>query len=511
MILCAGVSSSTEGDYGLKWDTFSRNLSADSLSTIVGDLRPSTGYQFRVAAVNHVGEGSFSPPSNVIVLPQEAPSGPPRGLVGSPRSSSELMIQWEPPLQEHHNGQVLGYVVRYKLGGYKDAQWYYRNITKETQHSYLISGLITWKDYEVQVASYNIKGVGVYSDGIRLKTKEGLPKAAPRQVTVETLSSTVVLVTWKPPEPWLINGINQGYKVQAWLEDPTHFDANSVPHSLPMTVTVPPSPYQDVREAVNVTGLLKYTDYYVTVLCFTAPGDGIRSAPLRITTKQDVPGAPRLLQFTDISDRSVVVRWEPPLLQNGILTGYSVAYSVKGSQQDRTVANVTADVTSYRVDDLSASTMYTFSVWAWTIIGPGELVESSIQSGVEPELPEPPSRLAVSNIQPHSVVLQFTPGFDGNASIDSWHVQALSSRSSSWELVFNTSAPDATTLVVPNLVPFTTYQVRLVARNVVGASQPSAPSPQFQTLQAAPAHSPSNVTVRAVSATELRVRWIVST
>lgn len=43
----------------------------------------------------------------------------------------------------------------------------------QAQHYYLIQDLITWKDYVLQVASYNNKGVGVYSDGIRIKTKEG--------------------------------------------------------------------------------------------------------------------------------------------------------------------------------------------------------------------------------------------------------------------------------------------------------------------------------------------------
>jgi protein sidekick len=61
-----------------------------------------------------------------------------------------------------------------------------------------------------------VKGVGVYSEGIRLKTKEGVPLAPPKQVTAEAVSSTTILVTWKAPDPWMINGINQGYKVQAW-------------------------------------------------------------------------------------------------------------------------------------------------------------------------------------------------------------------------------------------------------------------------------------------------------
>lgn len=54
------------------------------------------------------------------------------------------------------------------------------------------------------------------------------------------------------------------------------------------------------------------------------------------------------------------------------------------------------------------------------------------------------------------------------------------------------------------------YKLRLIANNVVGPSAPSEPTKEFQTIQAPPSHPPRNVTVRAMSATELRVRWIVS-
>ena len=124
-------SLAIENDFDLNWEVALANVSAGTTSVHVGDLRPSTGYQFKVSAVNNVGEGLSSSPSDVLILPQEAPSGPPQGLVGSPRSSSEIMIQWEPPKEDERNGIVLGYLVRYRLWGYKDSTWYFRNITKE--------------------------------------------------------------------------------------------------------------------------------------------------------------------------------------------------------------------------------------------------------------------------------------------------------------------------------------------------------------------------------------------
>lgn len=53
----------------------------------------------------------------------------------------------------------------------------------------------------------------------------------------------------------------------------------------------------------------------------------------------------------------------------------------------------------------------------------GAVNQATIQSGVEPVLPSAPTRLAVSNIEAFSVVLQFTPGFDGNSSVTKWTVQ----------------------------------------------------------------------------------------
>lgn len=65
-------------------------------------------------------------------------------------------------------------------------------------------------------------------------------------------------------------------------------------------------------------------------------------------------------------------------------------------------------------------------------------------------------------------------------------------------------------MTVNNLIPFSTYKLRLIAMNVVGVSEPSDATKEFQTIQAPPAHPPWNVTVRAMSATQLRVRWTVS-
>ncbi|KAL0272261.1 UNVERIFIED_CONTAM: hypothetical protein PYX00_005306 [Menopon gallinae] len=482
----------------VNWTTELSNVSSEQRWVLLTNLRAAASYQFRVYAVNSVGEGPPSEASNLVILPQEAPSGPPLGFVGSARSSSEIIVQWQPPLEEHRNGIILGYIIRYRLSGYNESPWTLRNITNEAQKNYLIPDLITWKDYTVEIAAYNNKGVGVFSRGINIKTREGVPEAAPNNIRAVAVNSTAVRVWWNPPNPQKINGINQGYKLQAWKGA---VEAKSM--------TVPPSLFDPLAEQTAVmSGLQKFTEYNVTVLCFTDPGDGKRSPPVFVKTKEDVPEEVSSLQFTDISDRSVKVQWTPPEQTNGILRGYTLMYMMKDKPETTKVLNFTSEVHSYNVEQLQATTHYKFDVSAFTSVGSGPAKVATIQSGVEPVLPEPPTRLAVTNIEAFSVVLQFTPGFDGNSSITKWIVEGQTARNSSWFTVFEVSDPDASTVTVTDLVPFTTYRLRLIARNVVGSSEPSEPTKEFQTIQAPPAHPPRNVTVRAMSATELRVRWI---
>lgn len=55
----------------LNWVTELSNVSADQRWILLTNLKAAAVYQFRVSAVNSVGEGSPSEPSNQVMLPQE--------------------------------------------------------------------------------------------------------------------------------------------------------------------------------------------------------------------------------------------------------------------------------------------------------------------------------------------------------------------------------------------------------------------------------------------------------
>lgn len=55
----------------LNWVTELSNVSAEQRWVLLTNLKAAAVYQFRVSAVNNVGEGSPSDPSNEVMLPQE--------------------------------------------------------------------------------------------------------------------------------------------------------------------------------------------------------------------------------------------------------------------------------------------------------------------------------------------------------------------------------------------------------------------------------------------------------
>ncbi|XP_056263637.1 protein sidekick-2 isoform X3 [Pseudoliparis swirei] len=483
------------------WTVLLANIEPESTGVTVGGLIPARSYQFRQCAVNDVGRGQFSKETDRLTLPEEPPSAPPQTVIASGRTNQSIMIQWQPPPESHQNGPLQGYIIRYCLSGLPvDCQM--KNISKTDQTSLLLEDLIIWTNYEIEVAAYNGAGRGTYSHKVTEWTLQGVPTVPPGNVQAEAVNSTTLRFTWSAPSPQFINGINQGYKLLAWELS----RANEV-----AVIAVRPN-FQDSVHVGYISGLKRYTEYYSSVLCFTTPGDGPRSPPQRLRTHEDTPGAVGHLSFTDILDTSLKVSWKEPQEKNGVLTGYRISWEEFNRTNTRVTHYLPNLTQEYKVTGLTALTTYTIQVAAMTAKGQGLLSASTISSGVPPELPGPPTNLAISNIGPRSVTLQFKPGYDGKTSISRWHVEAqigIIGENEEWLMVHQLSnEPDARSLEVLDLNPYTFYRFRMRQVNIVGTSPPSQPSRKIETLQAPPDISPANVTLRTASETSLWLRWV---
>ncbi|KAM6972344.1 protein sidekick-1-like [Aplochiton taeniatus] len=490
------------------WKVYLSEVDPAVTEVSVGGLTPARTYQFRLCAVNQVGRGQYSGETQRLMLREEAPSAPPKNIVASGRTNQSIMVQWQPPPEPQLNGVLRGYVLRYRLAGLP-GDYQEKNISSPETNYCLLTELIIWTQYQIQVAAYTGAGLGVYSTPVNEYTLQGVPTAPPQDVEIVALNSTTIRFTWNPPPQQFINGINQGYKLLLWPEQS--------PQAITV-VTITPD-YPGSRHTGLVNGLKKFTWYLGSALCFTTPGDGPRSPPTLLQTHQDTPGPVGHLSFTEILDTSLRVSWAEPADRNGIITGYALSWEMSGMNSSRAERTLSNSTLQYQLTGLTSTTSYTLTLAALTTAGRGGATSSTISSGVPPELPGAPANLVISNISPRSATLKFRPGSDGKTPMNRWVVEGQvvgeeegerieEKEEAGWSIVYEKeNQPDIDTLVIPDLIPFTQYRFRMRQVNIVGPSPVSAPSRVIQTLQAAPDAQPSDLALLSATQTSLLLRW----
>ena len=71
---------------------------------------------------------------------------------------ASLLVSWLPPLEEHHNGSITGYVIQYARVGSDDR--ISMNVPNDTK--FTITGLFAYVEYSVKVAAVNASGIGPF-------------------------------------------------------------------------------------------------------------------------------------------------------------------------------------------------------------------------------------------------------------------------------------------------------------------------------------------------------------
>lgn len=366
-------------DNDLGWITSDADINPDVREAMVTGLRPARYYQFRVFASNEVGEGlpSARRPDPALEMPQQPPSSPPKGFFGMPSTNTSVILGWQPPDEDTWNGPLQGYTIQYKLAGYPNSTFQRQTVTLMSGNPrYELRGLAYFQEYEIQIAAYNIEGIGVFSSLIHVMTLEGHPTAPPENLEAVALNSTAVTVKWTPPNQQFINGRNLGYKVLGKR-------LNDMPTEFVVVVEQDQSNPTGVQQTV-LRRLLKYTEYNITVLCYTSQGDGPKAVPQTVRTAEDVPSQVGSLTFSDIRATSLKVNWQPPTEINGILSGYTLLYQKKNDTTTQQRVDLPSSNLTYTVFSLQPMTKYTISVFASTSVGPGPSRSADIESGVPP-------------------------------------------------------------------------------------------------------------------------------
>lgn len=159
------------------WQTAERITVPGTQSVInIDNLHPATSYHIRIAAENKLGSSEFSEMVQVTTL-EEVPSGPALNVRGEPKSSTEILLTWDPPNKNEWNGNLLGYYVGYQTSTdlIGPTQGFNLKTVEVRAHfglETLLENLNKFTQYNIFVQAYTSQGSGPPSKEIQVSTLE---------------------------------------------------------------------------------------------------------------------------------------------------------------------------------------------------------------------------------------------------------------------------------------------------------------------------------------------------
>ncbi|KAK7119460.1 hypothetical protein R3I94_021337 [Phoxinus phoxinus] len=346
-----------------KWQNLS--MYDGHLNSVNLQLSPFVNYQFRVIAINAVGQSQPSHPSARYQTSGAPPDVIPGGLQGWGNKKNNMEITWQALQNTERNGPNLRYVVFWRR---KDTEEEWINITT-TRAKHVIHNTDTYVPYEIKIQAINDFGHTPESNVVIGYTGEDKPSAAPTELRVSKINSTKVNVHWVPVDPSTVNGEFKEYKLYYWREA-------SLIKGLKVNKTKLHKGFFTTAEHPSgiLTELFPYSKYKIYMVVANREHEGPQSNTVEFYTKEGEPGAPkyfRIQRHTDV----VHLKWDKPLEPNGILIGYTLQYhTVNGTQAGvRKVESFPPNVTEYVMNLPHRLTRFKFYLAARTQVGAGEL------------------------------------------------------------------------------------------------------------------------------------------
>uniref|UniRef100_UPI0037E72028 cell adhesion molecule L1-like a isoform X2 n=1 Tax=Semicossyphus pulcher TaxID=241346 RepID=UPI0037E72028 len=328
-------------------------------------LHGHLNYQFRVYAVNAVGPGPPSGPTERYKTPPAAPDRNPENIKIHGHLPHQMDISWEPLLPIEHNGPGLEYKVSYRRLEVED-DWSWHLVKR---HSFVVRNTSTFIPYEIKIQSRNSHGWGPEPKVVTGYSGEDVPTAAPRDVAVEVINTTVLRVSWTPVPHATVRGHLGGYNVH-WLRKRNLLTPDKIldeRHSLS---------FPGKRNNAIVPHLEPFSEYRLTVNVFNKKGNGPNSDPVAFSTPEGVPNQVPILTASNAQTDSILLVWGPPLKPNGILTGYYLQHHLLNETTlevvDSQEINITgADTSQWRLQGLEEGSLYRIHLSACTRAGCG--------------------------------------------------------------------------------------------------------------------------------------------
>jgi len=298
-------------------------------STAVLSNLSRAAVSFTVRAVNAVGEGPDSAPSNEItpLIPPQPPTG-----VNAVPGNGQVLLSWSgpadnggAPISEYVVAETAGAVAPVSVAGRTDAT---------------VTGLRNGQAYVFSVAAVTPAGMGAAA--LSNTVVPYTVPAPPAQVTAVAGNSQAT-VSWTPSS-------DNGRPITAF-----HVRASNDGGFLTVS---------DGGTTVDVSGLRNGTPYTFTVAAENLAGEGPASLPSNLVIPVGPPTAPVGVTARALN-QSATIRWSPPLNSGGsAVLDYLVTSSPAGFS-----TTTTGPATQATVAGLQYGTIYSFTVRARTALG----------------------------------------------------------------------------------------------------------------------------------------------
>uniref|UniRef100_A0A671KGC4 Titin n=1 Tax=Sinocyclocheilus anshuiensis TaxID=1608454 RepID=A0A671KGC4_9TELE len=182
----------------------------------------------------------------------------------------------------------------------------------------------------------------------------------------------------------------------------------------------------------------------------------------------DNPDAPANFHVKEITNNSVTLSWEPPLLDGGAKIKN---YIVEKRESTRKVYSAvgTCNKMTWKIEPLQEGSNFFFRVLAENEHGIG-LPAETLEPIKISEVPQPPGKVSVVDVTRKSVSLKWEkPEHDGGSRITYYEVEMQAKDQDKWSLCAQVKSLDT---VVTNLVQGGEYNFRVIAVNDKGKSDP---------------------------------------
>ncbi|GIY08823.1 hypothetical protein CDAR_199232 [Caerostris darwini] len=429
----------------------------------IEDLMPLNSYSIRVSATTEAGTGRWAPQ----ILVQTKRPLPPQNVRKVESNSNSITLQWDDP---YVGKDIIKYyvVTSLRIGEKKR----FRN----TSELFItVHNLEPFTSYMFHVRAWSDNGASKWSEQLEVKTIIGIP-LPPEKVYPRKVTNTSIEVMWKE-SPTFENLVI--YHTIRWGAADLFREETS-------NRTYPPFLIRDLEP---------FTNYTIEVKSETKDGPGPWAEPIIVQTDVGIPFIPRNVTAYDVTNTTVMVKWDEPYPNRGPIEFYTIEWDEEDS-----ATNVTTAFLSYFIDNLNPYQQYNIRVCAKTKEGFGDWSDPvTIVTSVGVPMAPKKVNITLTKVDSLKVRWEEPSPYRGNIT---WYTIRWTERDST---VSSNVVTTNKHYIIANLSAYTWYTIQVQASTEVGDGDWSDPV-EGRTNIGIPS-IPRNLTEKKSTSRTLEVEW----